>query len=433
MSKYPPGQGLFLAMGQVLTGEPIVGVWLSMGLACAAIAWMLQGWVPPRWALLGAFAATLQLVFGDMSIFWCYWARSFWGGGVAALGGALVLGAFRRLLDASTLSPQHSFLLGLGLTILAVSRPFEGLVFSLPLGLVLLRIYLVRPRAAFFLTIFLTVGSALAGLGWYNHQITGRWWYMPFFAHDDRYAVVPFLFFMQPRPIPEYSHPKLAELHVDWHMHWYQAHHDSVESFAKMQWGKLLEITEFFVNPALLLTMVSLPWALRGRWASLHLSLLTALLALIFFETAWMAHYGAPFAGWYWLLLISIWRRLATWWKLAILRIGRALVLFLVLFHFGCLGLDLVTSEKKWPVRLAGVPSWPENRQEFERGLLADGTWHLVLVHYSDKHSPHREWVANRADLDHSRIVWARSLSPAEDAELIHYFADRRVHHVTAE
>ena len=52
-SKYPVGQGLSMAVGQGMTGYPIVGVWLTIALACMATTWALAAWVPSRWAVGG--------------------------------------------------------------------------------------------------------------------------------------------------------------------------------------------------------------------------------------------------------------------------------------------------------------------------------------------------------------------------------------------
>ena len=74
---------------QKLTGEPWVGVWLSMGVLCAVLCWALQGWLPAVWALAGTLIAVLHI--GIVS----YWTESYWGGTCAAIGGALLIGAFR--------------------------------------------------------------------------------------------------------------------------------------------------------------------------------------------------------------------------------------------------------------------------------------------------------------------------------------------------
>src|SRR5713101_4064381 len=89
-SKYSPGQGMALAVGRVLFGRPIVGVWFTSALACAAIGWMLRAWVRPRWALLGSLLAALHPLMLD-------WSHHYWGGSVALLGGTLVFGAMRRI------------------------------------------------------------------------------------------------------------------------------------------------------------------------------------------------------------------------------------------------------------------------------------------------------------------------------------------------
>ena len=130
VSMYFPAQGLFLALGQVVFGHPIWGVWISTSLMCAAICWMLQGWMPPQWALLGGLLAMARL--GTFS----YWMNSYWGGSVAGLGGALVLGALPRILARQRI--RDSALMSLGFALLANSRPYEGLFLSLPVVAALL-------------------------------------------------------------------------------------------------------------------------------------------------------------------------------------------------------------------------------------------------------------------------------------------------------
>ena len=51
---------------------------------------------------------------------------------------------------------------------------------------------------------------------------------------------------------------------------------------------------------------------------------------------------------------------------------------------------------------------------------------HLVFVRYWPPHT-FKEWVYNSADIDGSRIVWARDLGSTENQKLLRYYPDRTV------
>src|SRR2546429_2539219 len=60
-SMYPPMQGLILAAGRILGGEPFLGGGVSGGGVWAPLFWVVAGWPAPGWALLGGVLAMARL------------------------------------------------------------------------------------------------------------------------------------------------------------------------------------------------------------------------------------------------------------------------------------------------------------------------------------------------------------------------------------
>lgn len=101
-SKYPPMQGLFLAVGQLVTSRPLAGVWLSAATAAATICWMLQGWMPRRWGMLGGVVSVLHARIAAR-----LGTVVYMGGPPAVIGSALSLWCSATLAKKSIMGEQH--------------------------------------------------------------------------------------------------------------------------------------------------------------------------------------------------------------------------------------------------------------------------------------------------------------------------------------
>ena len=204
-SKYPTGQGLILAAGKVVGGHFIVGAWLAGALACGASCWMLQGWLRPRLALLGAFLIGLNP-------FVVEWGQSYWAA-LPLLGGSLLLGGMRRIVDRP--DRYTGLIMGLGVAILAITRPYEGLALSM---VALAAVVFWRagrggfetlvPYAALLPAMLLPVAIALGWTAFSNAEITGRVDRLPYVVYESQYSTAPmFLFQKRTHGAVEYHNP----------------------------------------------------------------------------------------------------------------------------------------------------------------------------------------------------------------------------------
>ena len=422
MSKYPPAQGLVLAIGQWATGYPIIGVWLSMGFMCAAILWMLLQWMPKRWALLGGFFAIIHPELGIAGD----WAQSYWGGAVAATGAALVLGGLRSLIREPKVTVALT--LGIGLAILANSRPYEGLVVSIPVALAL-SYGLISQNGPplgvsvklILMPLFFVIGLAAAGMAFYNFKITGDALRLPYQVHEATYAVVPNFIWQALRPIPNYYHETIREFHLNYGVPIYNDK-QSFSGFIKLNLAALTMYLLLAGNVFAIAilgsarSIVSYLW--NDHWGRFAIFTYAFFVLGIMLETYNNLHYFAPIVplNYYFIMqAVRLWRRHNP-------RIGKCIIYGLPLLAIAALSVHVSQT-----LRHRDELTPQLQRARFLARLKQQDGRHLILVKYGPNHSYDREWVYNEADIDGSKVVWARAMDVNEDCKLARYFKDRTI------
>jgi hypothetical protein len=428
-SMYPPAQGLVLAAGRLLFGHPWFGVLFNVGVMCGALCWMLQAWLPARWALLGGLIAVIRIA--SLS----YWGSSYWGAAVAATAGIMVLGGVPGLLGRK---PRwyHALCIGLGAIILANSRPYEGLLLCLPVGVLLFirtlsvgnpsrRNQLRRHMPLLLLVLMIGAAATL----YYFWRVTGSPLRMPYQVNQQTYAMgQPFLW-QSPRPHVQYRHREMREFYEAWFESYQQAR-SSLQGFGRATADKIRGTWLFYLGPLLTLSLAGLPRALFDRRVRLLVTAggIGALGMLL--ETWYQPHYSAPFTGLIYVVFLQSMRHINCWrWHSR--PIGRSLILIVPFVSITMFILAVMTRPAIHQQGI-GIPAWccaetgPSERSRLVESLTAQGGQHLIFVQYGPSHDVNREWVYNEADIDNAGIVFARDMGP-ENAPLIEYFKDRKV------
>lgn len=418
-SKYPPAQGVVLAVGQLL-GHPWIGVLASAAAMAAAFVWMLQAWMPSRWAFLGGILAAVKLCVA------CYWINSYWGGAMAAIGGAMVLGVLGRLHRCA--APYLGVLLALGVAILINSRPYESVFFLVPVGIAFfLWLYrrrkdTVSRRAA--LRVGVPAGAilllTLACMAYYDWRLTGN-------PLDPPYAYAPRLLhrgamflWEKPKPPGHYSNAQFEAFYNQYEIGNYGRTWATFRSVFQDKWEHCFPT---FFWPACWLLLPGALFVYRdARLRLIFLTLLSTVLGYCL--VVWPGpHYLAPAAGAWFALLVQALRHLRT---MSLFRrpigmaLSRAVVLALV-FDVSQFVQQRVSDPLGWG-------GWGlADRADLQHKLESMPGKHVVLIHYEEGHSVHEEWVYNLADIDASKIVWARDLPGEINDQLLKYYPDRTI------
>ena len=188
---------------------------------------------------------------------------------MVALGGALVLGALPRVQKYTRV--RDAVVMAIGVAILANSRPYEGLLFSLPIAAaVALWIFgKAHPPFSvsfrrFVLPAVLVLAITGAGTAYYYWRVTGNPFRMTYQVNRDTYATAPYFLWQSPRPEPVYRHPLMRDFY-----RWELAAFRGIPHAGRSRLPHLGQAGgtswKLYCGPLLTIPLLAFPWILRDR------------------------------------------------------------------------------------------------------------------------------------------------------------------------
>ncbi|MGA9623737.1 MAG: hypothetical protein WBQ65_04650, partial [Bryobacteraceae bacterium] len=270
----------------------------------------------------------------------------------------------------------------------------------------------------------------VTGMGaYYNDRVFGNAFTLPYQVNRATYASAPVFLWQRPRPEPVYRHKVMREFYSKWELGDF-LYARTPAGFLYRTAQKLGIVLCFFFGAALLPPLILLPRVLRDR----RLRFLVAAGAIYgagLSVNAWLfPHYVAPFTCALYAILLQAMRHLRLWRPgnrplgLSLVRVIPVVCLMLVGLRLCSAPLHLSIS--RWPTMWYGTAPFGLPRAQVLAELEGHPGPQLAIVRYAPDHRPFDDWVYNAADIDQSKVVWARELETRNSLELLRYFRDRR-------
>jgi hypothetical protein len=244
------------------------------------------------------------------------------------------------------------------------------------------------------------------------------------------YATAPLFLFGTPGNEPHYNHVVMRNFY-----RWEEDVYDRTRSLRGALFrtvGKVGTIWLFYLGPALTLPLLMLPAVLRDRRLR-PLLVAGGVGSIGLILPAWLnAHYAAPMAGLGYAVMLQGLRRLRAWRTrrgdigLSLARAIPVLCVLMVVIRLGALPLNWQL-DTGWRKSWFNANSGMMDRAALLHHLETSAGDHLVIVRYKPDHDIHSEWVYNAADIDHSKVVWAREMDTHKNEKLIEYFNRRHI------
>jgi len=326
-------------------------------------------------------------------------------------------------------------LLALGVAILANCRPYEGLIFCLPLAAALAwwlfrpgRLPATRSRWTALAPAAAVLAAAGAFMAYNNWRVTGNALLFPYVVNDRAYLSTPHFAWQKLEPPLPLRNPQMDAIFNGWCRNVWQRDHFALTPNG-IQWGLVhkLEVLQQFYLPVGLLLPVVLAWRrLLSNRKALFLFVVCASTVLGLIPVVWFQrHYAAAATAGAIGLAVMALRYLRTWRPKG-RPVGIGLTRALVSASLLLIPMNLILSWNGHTIQNP-APRWVSDRNSIAAQLQALPGPQLVLVHYSTAHDAAQEWVYNRADIDASKVVWAQQIPGLDLGPLLDYFHGRRI------